>query len=227
MKWIAPVVLLSTALAYAQAPAQTATPRQRPVKQYTMEQFLDTTSIQGASFSADESRILFSSNKTGIWNAYTVPITGGVWTPITKVTRSISKHTGDANYEAADFDTASKYLYFLTDNGGEFTALKRYALADGKVEDVQSAPWHITQMTFSHNGKYRATIVNNDGRPAASVMDTATGSPVPLPAVPNAGVAAVRFSPSETKLALSISGDRSPNNLYTLDLATKKVKKLT
>jgi hypothetical protein len=37
----------------------------RPSKQYTIEQFLDTTSMSGASFSADESRILFSSNKTG------------------------------------------------------------------------------------------------------------------------------------------------------------------
>ena len=59
---------------------------QRQPKQYTIEQFLDTTSISGASFSADESRILFSSNKTGIWNAYTVPVAGGPWTPITSST---------------------------------------------------------------------------------------------------------------------------------------------
>jgi len=104
MKWIAPVVLLSTALAYAQAPAQKAmTPRQRPAKQYTMEQFLDTTSIQGASFSADESRILFSSNKTGIWNAYTVPMTGGAWTPITKSTK-------DSTYSVSFFRHDNRIL---------------------------------------------------------------------------------------------------------------------
>ncbi|MBA3297793.1 MAG: hypothetical protein H0U19_12760 [Acidobacteria bacterium] len=33
-------------------------------------------SIQGASFSPDESRILFSSNKTGIWNVYTIGVGG-------------------------------------------------------------------------------------------------------------------------------------------------------
>ena len=51
--------------------------RQHPSKQCTIEQFLNTTSISGASFSADESRILFSSNKTGIWNLYSIPVTGG------------------------------------------------------------------------------------------------------------------------------------------------------
>lgn len=43
-------------------------------------------------------------------------------------------------------------------------------------------------MTFSHNGKYRATIVNNDARPVVSILETATNAPVPLPAVPNASV---------------------------------------
>ena len=58
----------------------------RPVKQYTMEQFLNTTAINGASFSKDESRLLFSSNKSGIWNVYTVAATGGPWTQVTSST---------------------------------------------------------------------------------------------------------------------------------------------
>ena len=58
MKWIASIVVLFTALVSAQAPAtkSAAAPAKRPAKQYTMEQFLDTTSIQGGFFSADESR---------------------------------------------------------------------------------------------------------------------------------------------------------------------------
>ena len=75
--WAAAVLLCAAA-----ASAQTA----RPARQYTIDQFLTTTAISGASFSADESRILFSSNKTGIWNAYSIPLAGGEWTPITKST---------------------------------------------------------------------------------------------------------------------------------------------
>ena len=40
-----------------------------------------TTSVSGASFSADEKRILFSSNETGIFNVYSVPVAGGPATP--------------------------------------------------------------------------------------------------------------------------------------------------
>jgi dipeptidyl aminopeptidase/acylaminoacyl peptidase len=354
------VSLVSAALAASQtAPAnRPAGAAPRPAKQYTMEQFLDTTSIQGASFSADESRILFSSNKTGIWNAYTIPVGGGAWTPVTKSTkdstyavsffphdnrvlitrdqggnelnhlyvlaadgaerdltpgdklkaqfagwthdgsafyvrsnerdprffdlyrydaktyartmffenkdgylpagvsddaawvslvkanttsdsdiylwnassketRHISKHSGSANYQPAGFDRASKYLYFVTDAAGEFQSLNRYVLAGGKIEVVEAAPWDVVSATFSHNGKYRATIINADGRPVVSVVDEATGTPVAMPPVPNGGVTFARFAPSETLIALSVSGDRSPTDLYVLHVATKKLTKLT
>ena len=46
------------------------------MKQYTIEQFMDTTRLGGRSFSADEKSILFHSNKTGIFNVYTMPRRG-------------------------------------------------------------------------------------------------------------------------------------------------------
>ena len=54
------------------------------MKRYTIEQFMATISIMGASFSADEERILFSSNESGIFNAYTLPVTGGMPEPLTR-----------------------------------------------------------------------------------------------------------------------------------------------
>ena len=42
------------------------------VKQYTIEQFMNTTSIGGSSISHDDRLILFSSRKTGVFNAFTV-----------------------------------------------------------------------------------------------------------------------------------------------------------
>ena len=88
--------------------AQTA----RPSKQYTIEQFLNTTTIRGASFSPDESRILFSSNKTGIWNLYTVPVTGGEWTPITK-------STTDSTYAVSFFPNDERILLTRDQGGNE------------------------------------------------------------------------------------------------------------
>ena len=355
---IAGAVVFAASLSAGAGSAPPSAQAARQPKQYTIEQFLNTTSINGASFSPDESRILFSSNKTGIWNVYTVPVSGGAWTPVTSSTTDstyavsffrnderilltrdqagnelnhlyvrtpageekditpgaklkaqfagwapggtafyvstnerdpkffdiyrydattlsrtmlfqntdgyfpgqvsddgkwvslakinttndsdvfvwnvetkkaikISDHTGQANFSPAAFDPTSKYLYYVTNDAGEFSALRRYVLATGQHEDVYKTDWDVAYMSFSEKGRYRAVGVNADGRPKITVTETATNAPVSLPIVPNAGVTSVTFSPSETKAALYLNGDRSPNNLYVLDLATKKQTKLT
>ena len=330
----------------------------RAPKEYTIEQFLDTVAIRGASFSADESRILFSSDRTGIWNVYSVPVAGGNWTPVTtsttestyavsyfpnddrmlftrdqggnelnhlyvrtpegqerdltpgerlkasfagwtpdgaafyvasnerdqrffdlyrydattyqrtlvyqndqgytpaavsgdgrwvalakpnttndsdiyiwdastKASTHISMHQGQANYAVATFDPASQYLYYLTDESSEFTRVRRYALADRRHEDVQQANWDIVFTSFSHKGRYCITGINEDGRVAISVIETATGRPISLPAVPQGGVRAVAIARSETKLAFYVNADRAPSDLHVLQIGTGTLTKLT
>jgi dipeptidyl aminopeptidase/acylaminoacyl peptidase len=341
----------------AQPQNQPAAQPQRPRKQYTIEHFLETTSVAGASFSPDEHKLLFSSNRTGIWNAYTMPVTGGTWTAITHsttdstyavsyfprdnrvlVTRdkggnelnhlyvitpdgterdltpgdrlkaqfidwtpdgasfyvstnerdpkffdvyryhaktydrtlfyrndggyfpatvsgdgqwlalakinttndsdvllwnastnttvTVAPHTDQANVSPAAFDPASKYLYFVSDSGREFTALRRYALASKEVEDVEQRDWDITGLTFSRGGRYRAMFVNADARTQISITD-AEGREVPLPDVPNAEITSIEFAPGEKSAAVYVNGDRSPNNLYLLNLDDRKLTRLT
>jgi hypothetical protein len=105
--WAAAILLWAAA-----ASAQTA----RPARQYTIDQFLTTTAISGASFSADETRILFSSNKSGIWNAYTIPVTGGDWTPVTK-------STTDSTYAVSFFPKDDRILLTRDQGGNELNHL--------------------------------------------------------------------------------------------------------
>ena len=53
------------------------------LKQYTIEQFMDNESVFGGSFSPDNSKLLVTSNRTGIYNMYTVSAKDGKFTPIT------------------------------------------------------------------------------------------------------------------------------------------------
>ena len=53
------------------------------LKQYTIEQFMDSESVFGGSFSPDNSKLLVTSNRTGIYNMYTVNANNGEFTPIT------------------------------------------------------------------------------------------------------------------------------------------------
>ncbi|MDY7227248.1 S9 family peptidase [Hyalangium rubrum] len=356
-------VALLPALALAAPPATKpstpAKPTARPSKQYTIEQFMTTTLYRGASFSPDEKKLLFSSNQSGIFNAYSVATTGGKPKALTqsktestfsvayfpkderilytrdqggnennhlyvrsldgkekdltpgdklkaqfvgwksddfsafyvttnerderffdlykydaktyartllfqnpggyefadisrdekwialdkqrttadsdiylydvakKETQHITAHKGVATYTAASFDPASSALYFLTNDGSEFTRVASYTLADGKVADVEKADWDIMYTYFSQNGAYRVTAINEDGRTTIRLHDVKVGKQVALPQLPAGDITAVNIARSEKRMAFYHNGDRSPNNIYVYEFATGKATRLT
>ena len=67
---------------------------QKAVKEYTIEQFMNTIRIGGSSFSADDSSILFHTNQPGIFNVYSVPVTGGKASQLTNSTKESTYSVG-------------------------------------------------------------------------------------------------------------------------------------
>jgi hypothetical protein len=49
----------------------------RQTPRFTIKQFMDTHRISGMSISHDEKSILVSSNRTGVFNVFSVPVAGG------------------------------------------------------------------------------------------------------------------------------------------------------
>ena len=80
-----------------------------------------------------------------------------LWNADTKALTHLTPHTGEAQYSPATFDPASRYLYYLSNEGSEFTRLRRYSLAAGTHEDVEKADWDIVSFGFSEKGTYRLT----------------------------------------------------------------------
>src|SRR6185503_13834328 len=64
------------------------------------------------SFSADEKAILFSSNKTGIFNVYSVSVTGGAPTQLTNSTK-------ESTYAVSYFPHDARVLYTYDQGGNE------------------------------------------------------------------------------------------------------------
>jgi len=115
----------------------------------------------------------------------------------------------------------------VTNDGGEFRRVRRYELASGKHEDVEKAAWDIMFTSFSYNGKYRVTGINEDGRTVIEVQETRTGTLVPLPKLPDGEITSVQISRSERQMAFYLNGDRAPSNLYLYSFATAKASRLT
>ena len=81
------------------------------IEQYTIEQFMDNEAVSGGSFSFDNSKLLISSNRSGIFNVYTVSTTGGSYTPITS--------SDSTSYFAQSFFPSDDRMLLSADGNGD------------------------------------------------------------------------------------------------------------
>jgi dipeptidyl aminopeptidase/acylaminoacyl peptidase len=103
---------LRIALVLAFVPTLFAAGKTRPSKQYTIEQFMNTTLVSGASFSPDEKEILFSSDETGVRNVYSIPVGGGK-------ARALTTSTTDTTTAVSYFPNDTRFLYTRDQGGNE------------------------------------------------------------------------------------------------------------
>jgi len=100
----------------------------KTVEQYTIEQFMNNEAISGGSFSPDNSKLLISSNRSDIYNVYTIPSTGGDMTPITQ-------SDSTSIFAESYFPTDERMLLSADGNGDEIDHLFVREL-DGTITDV-------------------------------------------------------------------------------------------
>ncbi len=84
---------------------------QREVQQYSIDQFMDNESVFGSSFSFDESKLLVGSNKTGIFNAYTIDLKTSEITPLTA--------SEDRTIRPLSFFPSDNRILYISDNNGD------------------------------------------------------------------------------------------------------------
>ena len=139
----------------------------------------------------------------------------------------VTKHTGNVSHDVYDFTRDSKQLVYSTDEHGEFTQAWTYDLADGTKAPLIAADWDVAFVTFSESGRYRVSGTNDDARTVIRILDTQTNKELTLPGLPAGDRAQIRFSRDENKVALLVSSDTSPNDIYTVDLQAGTSKRLT
>lgn len=328
----------------------------RETKQYTIEQFMDNEAIGGGSFAADNSDLLISSNRSGIYNVYTIPAKGGEMTAITKsdstsifaesyfpndnrmlfsadgngdeidhlfvreldgtikditpekaaksnfygwskddkhlyfgsnkrdpryfdvyklsiddytavmiyqnndglvfsemsddenffaLSKSLNTNDSDlflydvktkemtkinenrSGNSAQDFSEDNSKFYYTTDDGAEFSYLMTYDLNSKEKKKVIEKSWDIMGSGFTSNGKYMLVYVNEDGKNAVEVLDSKTMQPIDLPDFENNSITSVGFSDDEKWMRMYVGGSNSPSDLYTYNLESKELNKLT
>ncbi|HEX5765482.1 MAG TPA: S9 family peptidase, partial [Woeseiaceae bacterium] len=139
----------------------------------------------------------------------------------------ISQHTGNVTHSVYDFTRDSEKLVYSTDEHGEFTQAWTYDLNDGTRAPLIAADWDVMFVTFSESGRYRVSATNEDARTVVQILDSQSGDEISLPGLPAGDLAQIRFSRDESKVALLLSSDTSPSDVYTVDLASGTSARLT
>lgn len=216
---LAALALLPT-LALAAPKAGTA-PTSRPAKQYTLEQFMRTASVFGASFSPDEKRVLFSSDATGVFNVFSVPVAGG---KPTQLTRS----TTDGTFAVGYFPRDERVLFTRDQGGNELTHLY-VRTPDGQEKDLTPGDKHrATFHGWSQDGSAFYVQSNErderfmdlyryDAKTYARTLFFQNDDGYDLGAV----------SPDEKWLSLEKSRTTSDSDVFLYGIATKELKPLT
>ena len=120
-----------------------------PVKQYTIEQFMNTERVGGSAFSFDEKTILFHSNKSGIFNVYSMAVTGGA-------PKQLTNSTKESTYVVTAFPNDARFLY-SHDVGGNENAHLYLRELDGSERDL--TPGEKTTRPRLRRGGARAGVL--------------------------------------------------------------------
>jgi len=140
---------------------------------------------------------------------------------LTKINQNQSGNSGQ------DFSPDGDFFYYTTDDGSEYSYLMRYNLADGTYEKAMERDWDIVGSSFTDNGTYRVTFINEDAKNTIEVMEVATGNNIELPQIENMEITSVGFSEDEKMMGFYAGGSHSPSNLYVYNLDSGAHTKLT
>ena len=101
---------------------------QGDVKEYSIDQFLKTTSYSGSSFSPDNTKILISSDETGVFNAYEILVSDGS-------KKQLTNSETDSVFAIGYFPNDERFLYTADQGGNELNHVY-VRLAAGEVKDL-------------------------------------------------------------------------------------------
>lgn len=101
------------------------------VEKYTIEQFYGNTRVSGGEFSNDESKLLLSSDESGIFNVYEIDLNDGSKKQVT--------HSKEDSFFAEDYVPGTGEIIYSADKGGNEISHLYLLQKNGEVKDLTPA----------------------------------------------------------------------------------------
>jgi dipeptidyl aminopeptidase/acylaminoacyl peptidase len=144
--------------------------------------------------------------------------------------RELTPHEGEIRYLPGPWAPDGSGFYVISDEGREFTALGFFR-PDGGMEWIETPDGDIEEVSTSKNGRVLGWVTNEQGWARVHLRDLETGAELPEPQLPAGAVSVVgsclTFSPDGRHAALIWQGPQRPPDLYAIEAATGKARRLT
>lgn len=130
-------------------------------------------------------------------------------------------------YGSAAFDAGGDGVFFTSDEGTEFSTLRWKKIDSDEVTHLTAdIPWDVAGISPSPDRRKLAFTVNNRGSQELYVMDTKSRKYEKYP-LPPCFMTGMDWSDDGKTIGLSLMNPSSPGNVYTIDVASKKVTRWT
>lgn len=199
----------------------TYTHSQKPVKQYTIEQFYKTVAFGGGDFHKEENKILVHDNSTGIFNVYEIDLA-------TKEKRQLTSSVKES-YFAIDYIPGTSNFMYSADKGGNENSHIYLQKADGTVTDLTPGEKEKSSFFGWNRPKTALYYTSNIRDPKFfDVYKMSTSDWKPSLLYQNEkGLDVNSISPDENWFLLTKSITTDKNEMYLLNRKTNELKKLS
>jgi dipeptidyl aminopeptidase/acylaminoacyl peptidase len=201
------------------SPKKDAPPKQVPL--YSVGQFYKNARITAAAFSPDETKLLVTGDRSGIFNLSEITLADASEKPVTSSTVE--------SYFAVDYVRAPGGVLYSADKGGDENDHIYFLRADGTTTDLTPNPKE--KANFAGWSKDRKTMYYVSNRRDPKMFDLykmTAGAWKPVMLYKNtAGYQVASLSWDEKVVALTLGVTTSVNRLFLCDLATGKTKEIS
>ncbi len=186
-----------------------------PESKQLIHQSQDGSLWAAADFNADTSQLLIIN--------YVSVVDSRIYLKDLNSGDTVSLAGGDdqrsINYPVG-FDDTDTGIFFLTDQGSEFTQLV-WAPIDNPTEIKRissSINWDVDSVVLSDNRRRGAFIVNAGGLSQLHLLDTRTHRHKRVEGLPTGLVGNMKFSPDGRSLAMTLNTPKTPSDTFVLSL---------
>ena len=144
-----------------------------------------------------------------------------------KSTQQIEISNQVANFSGQNFDKNDENYFYTTNYDSEFYYLMSYNLKNGERNIVFETDWDVAFSYLSKNNSYRVIAVNEDAQNKLTITNMSDQSNLNLIGFENMNINSVGFSDDEKILRVSAGSPNSPGDIYTYELSTNKLNKIT